>query len=258
VHVVGTLPRLRQRLGEVDVLDGAGVERALGAEQGRHLATAGQRLLLGLGEDVHHSGATAVRLGTAEAQHVDVLAGDRPDHVGAGHEDPALRPEHHHVGERRAVRRPARRRAEDDRDLRDLAGGLGHRVEDLPDRVQRPDALRQPGAARVPEAHDRQAVGERPLVGAHHHLAADLAHRPAHDGGVGAERDDGGAVDSPGRGEHAAVVVLADEAQRPVVEERSQPVVRVARVLLPGELDAGRGGWSGGRCGHGFSWEYGV
>ena len=145
-------------------------------------------LLLGLGEDVHDAGAPAVRLRAAEPQHVDVLAGDRADHVGTGHEDPALGAEDHDVGQRRAVRRAAGRRAEHDRDLRDLAGGLRHGVEDLADRVQRQHALGQPGAAGVPQPDDRGLVGQRPLVGVHDDLAADLAHRAAHHGGVRAER----------------------------------------------------------------------
>ena len=134
--------------GQVAVLDVVDVEAALGAEQGGDPAGAVERLALGLGEDVDDAGAAAVRLGSAEAQHVDVLAGDRADHVGAGHEDPALGAEDHDVGQGGAVGRAAGGRAEHDGDLRDLAGGLGHHLEDPADRVQRQHALGQPGAAR--------------------------------------------------------------------------------------------------------------
>ena len=193
-----------------------------------------------------------MRLGSAEAQHVDVLAGDRADHVGAGHEDPALGAEDDDVGERRTVRRPAGRRAEHDGDLRHLAGGLRHRVEDLADRVQRQHALGEPGATGVPQPDDGCLVGERTLVGVDHHLAADLAHRPAHDGRVGAERHDMGAVDLADRREHPAVVVGRDQLERAVVEERRQPEVRVARVLLARELRllALGGDGCGGGLGH--------
>ena len=96
-----------------------------------------------------------MRLGAAEAQRVDVLAGHRAHDVGTGDEDPALGAEDHDVGQRRAVRRAAGGRAEHHRDLRDLAGGAGHDREDLADGVQRDDALAQPRAAGVPQADDR-------------------------------------------------------------------------------------------------------
>ena len=128
---------------------------ALVAEQGREPAGLAVARPPGVGDDVHDAGAAAVRLGAAEPQRVDVLAGDRAHDVGAGDEDPALRAEDDDVGERRAVRRAAGRRAEHHRDLRDLAGGAGHDREDLADGVQRDDALAQPGTAGVPEADDR-------------------------------------------------------------------------------------------------------
>ena len=62
----------------------------------------------------------------------------------------------------------------------------------------------QPGAAGVPEADDRDAVGQRAVVGVDDDLAAVGAHRAAHHGGVGAEGDHAGAVDLADRGEHAA------------------------------------------------------
>ena len=148
VHVVGALLGLGEHRGEVAVLDLGDVEAALRAEQRGDDPGALEGLLLGLGEDVDDAGAAAVRLGTAEAQHVDVLAGDRADDVRAGHEDPALGAEDDDVGERGAVRRAAGRRAEHDRDLRDLARGLGHHVEDPADGVQATARPRRAGRRR--------------------------------------------------------------------------------------------------------------
>ena len=162
VHVVGALPGLGEQRREVAVLDLVDDQAALGAEQGGDAAGAVEGLSLGLGEDVDDAGATAVGLGSAEAEHVDVLAGHRADHVGAGDEDPALGAEDHDVGERRAVRRAAGGRAEHHGDLRDLAGGLGHHLEDPADGVQREHALGEPGAAGVPEADDRHAGRSSP------------------------------------------------------------------------------------------------
>ena len=186
-------------------------------------------------------------LGSAEPQHVDVLTGHGAHHVGAGHEDPALGPEDHHVGERRAVRRAAGRRTEHDRDLRDLARGLGHHLEDPAHRVQRQHTLGEPGAAGVPEPDDRHPVGHRAVVGVDDHAAADVAHRATHHGRVGAERHDVRPADLADGSEHAGVVIGRDQLQRALVEERGEPVDRVARVLLAGQLDrlGGRG-----RCGH--------
>ena len=96
----------------------------------------------------------------AEPQHVDVLAGDRANHVWPGDEDPALRGQDHQVGQRRPVRRASGREAQHDGDLRDLARGLRHGVEDPADRVQRQHALGQPGAAGVPDPR----IGTRSLI----------------------------------------------------------------------------------------------
>ena len=140
------------------------VEGPLVAEQRDQPAGLAEGVRLGVGQHVHDAGTPAVRLGSAEPQHVDVLAGDGPDHVGTGHEDAALRPEDHHVGQSRTVGRTAGGRAEHHRDLRDLARRLRHRVEDQPDSVQRQHALGQPRAAGVPQPDDRRPVGHRPLV----------------------------------------------------------------------------------------------
>ena len=97
-----------------------------------------------------------------------------------------------------------------------------------------------PSASRAPpECHRPMIgtpVGHRPVVGVDDDPAAEVAHRAAHDGGVGAEGDHAGAVDGADRGEHAGVVVGGDQLEAALVEERGQPVHRVARVLLAGEL----------------------
>ena len=90
VHVVGALLGLGQHLGEVAVVDVVDLEAALGTEEVGDGAGPVECLVLALGEDVDDAGTPAVRLGTAEAQHVDVFSGDGADHVGSGDEDPAL------------------------------------------------------------------------------------------------------------------------------------------------------------------------
>ena len=212
-------------------------------------ARAAERLALGLGQDVHHAGAPPVRLGPAEPQHVDVLAGHRPDHVRSGHEDPTFGAEHHDVGERGAVRRAAGRRAEDDRDLRDPARGLGHHAEDPADGVQRPHALGEPGAARVPQPEDRYAVGQRPLVGARPRPGTPPrpSPRPSRSG-----RSRTRPPACPSTVPVAASMPLSSTAVIGCIEPASssarEPVQRVARVLLARRLDGwdGRGRWSCG------------
>ena len=176
-----------------------------------------------------------VGVGTAQAQHGDVLTGHRTDDVGPGHEDAAFGGQDDHVGQRRAVGRAAGRRAEHDRDLGDLAGGLGHRVEDPAHRVQAEHPLGEAGAAGVPDPEDRHPVDHGPAVGLDHHLAAVETHCATHHRGVGAEGHDGGAVDGAGGGEHARTVVLTDQGQRTSVQQGGEPEVRIAGVLLAGE-----------------------
>lgn len=135
VHVVGALDRVGQQGPEVEVVDLRDIEASLRAEQVSRLASPVECLPLGVGQDVNDTGATAVRLGTAQAQHVHVLAGHRSNDVGPGHEDATLGPEDHHVGEGRSVSRAASSRAEYDGDLRDDARRLGHDVEDAADGV---------------------------------------------------------------------------------------------------------------------------
>ena len=84
----------RARVGEI--------ERSLSAEQVREASALLQCLSLGVGHQVHDTAASAVRVGTAEALHVDLLARDGTDHLGPRHEDPPLRTEDDDVGQGRA------------------------------------------------------------------------------------------------------------------------------------------------------------
>jgi hypothetical protein len=171
-----------------------------------------------------------VRLGAAEALHVDLLAGDAADHLGPGHEDPAGAAHHDDVGQRRPVGGTAGRGAEHDGDLRHPARRADHGREDLPDRVERDHALGQPGAAGVPQAEHRHALADRGVDRVHDVLAALGAQRPTHPGRVGGEGDHRGGVDLATGVEHPGVVTGSDQAQRAVVEERPQARLRIPVV----------------------------
>ena len=97
-----------------------------------------------------------------------------------------------------------------------------------------PSASRAPPECQSPMIGS--AVGDRAVVGVDDDPAAHVAHRAAHDGRVGAERHHRRAVDRADRGEHAGVVVGRDQLERALVEQRGEPVDRVARVLLAGQL----------------------
>ena len=139
---------------------------ALVAEQRGQPAGLAERALLGVGDDVHDAGAPAVRLRAAEAQRVDVLAGDRADDVRAGDEDPA-RPGR---GSTMSVSAgpyaaPPAAGPSTTEICGTLPGGPHHDREDLADGVQASDALGQPRAAGVPDADDRaRRSRERALV----------------------------------------------------------------------------------------------
>ena len=230
MHVVGALRRLGQEVAEVGVVDGGHVKGALAAEEVRETAALLQRLGLGLGHEVHDSAATPVRVGTAQALHVDLLARDGADDLGTGDENPALRAEDDDVGERGAVRRSARCRAEDDRDLRHLARDTCHGREDATDGVEAGHALAQARSSRVPDPHDRAGVGEGAVVRRHDGAAAFVAHGPALHGGIGREGDDLGAVHRTDPDEYAAIVLRSDRLEGAGIEECLEPHARGARV----------------------------
>ena len=252
VHVVGALLGLRQQLREVAVLDRVDVEAALGAEQRGDGAGAVERLLLGLGEDVHDAGATAVRLGAAEAQHVDVLAGDRADHVGAGDEDPALGAEDTTSVSAGPYAAPpaAGPSTTEICGILPEAWVIAWKIRPTACSDSTPSASRAPPECQSPMIGT--PVGHRPVVGVDDDLAADVAHRAAHHGGVGAERDDA-ACRRPCRRRRACRESSSggDQLERALVEERREPVDRVARVLARGAAWRGLARRLRSRRGHG-------
>lgn len=88
----------------------------------------------------------------AERFHVDFFAGDALDDVGSGDEDATGGGHDHHVGECGSVGGAAGGESDDHRDLRDVAGGPHHRLEDSADGVQAstPSARRAPPECQMP------------------------------------------------------------------------------------------------------------
>ena len=181
---------------------------------------------LRLRDQMHHATAAPVRVGPAQALHVDLLARDRADDLWARHEDPPLGSEDDDVGESRAVRRSARGRAEHDGDLRHLARDARHRGKHAADAVKARDSLAQAGTPRVPDAHDGARVGEGAVVRRHDRAAAVLAHGPALHGRVGGECHDLSTVDRADADEHSTVVLGRDRAEGTRVEERLEAHTR--------------------------------
>ena len=233
MHVVGAARRIGQQRVQVGVtgLGLRAVEMALLAEQSDQTAAARVGVELVVGDDVAHAGLLVVGVRPAERRHVDVLAGDTAHDVGAGDENPALGSHDDDVGERGAVGGAARGEADDDRDLRDITRRADHRLEHQADRVQRLDALGEPGAAGVPDADDRALLLDGGVVGVDDVGAALHAHRAAHDGAVGAERDGAHTVDGACGGKHAGAVTLMQQFEGAVVvEERLEAQQRIARI----------------------------
>ena len=159
-------------------------------------------------------------LGAAERLHIDVLAGDAAHDIGTGHEDPALRRHDDDIGQGRPVGVAARGEADDDGDLRDVAGGPDHGLENQAHRVQCPHTLSQPGAAGMPDTHDRALLGDGEVIGVDDVLASLDTHGSAHHGAVGTERDGAHTVDGARGGEDAGTVPLVQQFHAVVVEER--------------------------------------
>ena len=199
-------------------------------------ARLGEGFVVGVSGDVHDAASASVGFGPAEPLHVDVFTRDRANNVRAGDEHAPLRPEDDDVGEGWAIGRATRSRPEHDRDLRDASGGAGHDVEDLADGVQRNDAFGQPGAAGVPKTDDGDVVGECAGVGGEDDLASLGAHGAAHDGGIRGERDRVSSLDHAVSGEHAGVAVGGELHERAGVEEGSQSLLGVARVVCARNL----------------------
>jgi hypothetical protein len=113
---------------------------------------------------------------SAELFEADILTGDGLDHVGAGNEHLAGLVDHdHEVGQRGGVDGPAGRRAQNDGDRRDDAGGGGIQPEDLAVLAGRDDTLLDARSAGVQHPDDRNAGLQCELQNLDDLLAGDLA-----------------------------------------------------------------------------------
>ena len=233
MHVIGTPRRIGQQCVQVGVtrLSLRAIEMPLLAEQSDQPTAARIRVELVVGDDVAHAGLLVVGVRAAERRHVDVLAGDTANDVGAGDEHAAVRRHHDDVGQRRPVGGAACGEADDHRDLRDIARRPDHRLEHQADRVQRLDALGEPGTAGVPDADDRALLLDGGVVGVDDVGTALDAHRATHDGAVGAEGDGADTVDGARRGEDARPVPLVQQFNAAVVVEKgAQAQQRIAWI----------------------------
>ena len=178
--------------------------------------------------------------GAAEFLDGDVLAGDGLDDVGAGDEHVAGALDHEgEVGDGGGVDGAAGRRAHDQADLRDDAGGAGVAEEDLGEQAEGDDAFLDAGAAAVVDPDD----GAAGLHGVVHDLddllAVDLAEAAAEDGEVVAVDRDRAAVDGAGAGDDAVAVgavgldaevvravpgQLVELGERALVEQQGDPL----------------------------------
>ena len=148
-----------------------------------------------------------VHPGAAQVLHADVLAGDGLDDVRAGDEHLRGAVDHHHeVGQRGGVDVAAGRRAHDQRDLRDDAGGLHVAVEDVAVQAEGDHALLDARAAALVDADQRAAGLEREVLHLDDLLAVHLAERAAEDGDVLAEHAHRAAVDGAVAGDHPVAV----------------------------------------------------
>ncbi len=222
-------------------------------QEGEQLAHRLERRLLGVEGEVGHAGAGGVGLGAAQVLLGDLLVRHRPDHVRPGDEHVGGVLHHEdEVGDGRAVDRPAGAGAEDDRDLRDHAGGQGVAEEDVGVAGQRDHALLDARAAGVVEADDRAADLHGPV----HHLADLLGEgageRAAEDGEVLGEHEDLAPLHQAVAGDHAVAQValrlhpevgaavgleLVQLHERARVEEQVDPLARgqLAGLVLPGD-----------------------
>ncbi len=156
---------------------------------------------------VGDAGLGGVGVRAAELLDGDVLAGHGLDHVGPGDEHVAGALDHQReVGDRGGVDRAAGRRAHDEADLRDDAGGAGVAEEDLREQAERDHALLDAGAAAVVDADDRAAGLHRVVHDLDDLLAVDLAQAAAEHGEVVAVDRDRPAVHGADAGDHAVAV----------------------------------------------------
>jgi hypothetical protein len=173
--------------------------------------------------EMRDPGLRVVRHRTAELLELDLLAGDRPDHVGAGDEHVRgvldHRDEVRHGGR---VHGAARARAHDQRDLGDDARALDVAHEDVPVGAQRDDTLLDPRAARVVDPDHRAADLGRQIHDLDHLFGHHLAQRTAEDGEVLAEHAHPPALDGAVARDHRVApgaVLLQAELVGPVADE---------------------------------------
>ena len=201
-HVVRLVVRVGQErvellVGLVDleldlVVEGQRVREVVLREVDEQRAHVVQRVVLVGGHVVRDARARVVRRRAAELLEADVLAGDRTDDVGAGDEHVGRAVDHHdEVGQRGGVHGAARRRAEDEADLRDDPRGGDVAAEDLRELRQAGHALLDPGTAAVADADQRHARAQREVHDLGDLLPVHLAQAAAEDRevlGVDADR----------------------------------------------------------------------
>ena len=266
-HVVGLLrvgrddrvERLVHALGVVVGLDPRRHLEVVERQEADQVADVLEARLLVLGGEVGDPRLRVVGHRPAQLLELDLLAGDRLDHLGAGDEHVRGLLDHEdEVGHRRRVDGAARARAHDRRDLRDHPGALDVADEDVAVGAERDDALLDPRPAGVVEPDHRRPDLRGEVHDLAHLLRHHLAERAAEDGEVLAEDEHRPAVDRPVAGDHGVAVgpllvhvelvrAVADEGvellERARVEQLLDPLARgqlALRVLLLDRLLGGR------------------
>ena len=146
--------------------------------------------------EVRDAGLRVVADRAAELLELDLLARDRPDHVGTRDEHVRRLLDHQdEVGHRGRVDRAARARPHHQADLRDHAGALDVAHEHVAVGAERDDALLDARAAGVVDADHRAADPRGQVHHLAHLLAHDLAERAAEDREVLREDAHAAAVD---------------------------------------------------------------
>ena len=272
--------RLVRAVGVVGGLEARRQLEVVLGQEGEQVADVLEALLLVLGGEVADAGLRVVGHRAAELLELDLLAGDRLDHVGAGDEHvPGLLDHEDEVGHRRRVDGAAGARAHDQADLRDHPRALDVADEDVAVAAERDDPLLDPRPARVVDPDHRRADLGGEVHDLEHLLGHHLAERAAEDGEVLAEDDDRPAVDRAVAGHDRVAVgpllvhpelvaAVADEAVELLegagIEQLLDPLARgqlALRVLL---LDRGLGGGMDRRsrssrsCASFSSWVSGV
>ena len=162
-----------------------------------------EALLLVVGGEVGDAGLRVVGHRAAQRLELDLLAGDRLDHLGAGDEHVRGLLDHEdEVGHGRGVDGAARARAHDRRDLRDHPGALDVADEDVAVGAERDHALLDPRPAGVVEPDHRRADLGGEVHDLAHLLRHHLAQRAAEDREVLAEDEHRPPVDRPVAGHH--------------------------------------------------------